>query len=99
MGKTAVKERREEAKAPVQTDECRHHWIIETPRGATSDGRCKVCGETREFRNSTTDYVWDDDSSSGYGSWTGVRKTPSVKVADDDGDMAASPTGGQAIAV
>jgi len=97
MGKTAVREpRTEQPEAPPQS-ECRHHWIIDTPRGATSDGRCKVCGETREFRNSTTDYVWDDDSSSGYGSWSSVRKTP--KVAEDDGEMVASPGAGEAVAV
>jgi hypothetical protein len=98
MGKTAVREpQTERPAAPAPASECRHHWLIETPRGATSHGRCKVCGETREFRNSTTDYVWDDDSSSGYGSWSGVRKTP--KVTEDDGEMVASPSSGEAIAV
>jgi len=35
-----------EAPAP-----CVHWWIIETPNGATSTGRCKYCGAEREFKN------------------------------------------------
>jgi len=51
MGKPAVKERTPEA-APASIDNgtCRHHWIIESPHGALSDGRCKICGEERQFR-------------------------------------------------
>src|SRR3989304_2410455 len=51
MGKPAVKERRPEAApAAVDTGTCRHHWIIESPRGALSNGRCKICGEGRQVR-------------------------------------------------
>jgi len=90
--KTAVKERRPEAKAPAQTDECRHHWIIERPQGALSGGRCKICGEEREFRNSANDYIWDDDSSSSGSRYGGLgRAQPSPKAATEDDDgMAAS---------
>lgn len=35
---------------------CAHHWRIEMPCGPTSTGRCKLCGETREFKNSQDDY-------------------------------------------
>lgn len=28
-----------------------HHWVLETPNGPTSPGRCKHCGETRMFPN------------------------------------------------
>ena len=31
---------------------CTHHWVIETPHGPVSIGRCKLCGEEREFNNS-----------------------------------------------
>ena len=51
---TPVVELTEEQEAP----QCRHHWVIESPQGATSIGRCKVCDEVREFRNSTTDTLW-----------------------------------------
>lgn len=47
---------------------CRHHWVIETPNGAISGGRCKRCGIVREFRNSTEDLMWDSDSFSLNGS-------------------------------
>jgi len=91
--KTAVKERNTHAVAPVEAGACRHHWIIETPRGALSDGRCKICGEERQFRNSTSDYIWDDDSSSGYGALSKMR--PVVKVADDDSEFVAAPRPGR----
>ena len=29
-----------------------HHWIIETAAGPASKGRCRLCGEEREFNNS-----------------------------------------------
>ena len=40
---------------------CRHHWVIESPHGATSLGRCKRCDEVREFRNSAIDTLWEGD--------------------------------------
>ena len=44
---------------------CRHHWIIEAPRGTLSTGRCKLCGEERQFQN----YVVPDYNNRGsYGS-------------------------------
>ncbi len=36
---------------------CPHHWIIETPDGPVSTGRCRLCGEEREFRNSIETWV------------------------------------------
>lgn len=32
-----------------------HHWIIESPNGATSEGTCKICGIKKDFRNSEKD--------------------------------------------
>ncbi len=57
--RSAGKERKLEAR-PVETGACRHHWIIGTPRGTLSSGRCKRCGEERLFRNSVEDYIWND---------------------------------------
>ena len=67
----------------IEQPSCQHHWVIASPRGAMSGGRCKRCGEEREFRNSTTDYVWDDDSTKdkGYTPWRGTRSSP--KMIDD----------------
>ncbi len=92
MGKTAVKERKSES-APA--DSCRHHWVIESPSGALSSGRCKLCGSVREFRNSANDYIWEDDSSSsGYGGWR--RSRPPAKAADDSELTAAGGSGAPA---
>lgn len=41
--------------------ECRHHWKIDAPNGATSMGVCKRCGTEREFANSTSESIWDND--------------------------------------
>lgn len=81
---SAVEERQPALEAPT----CQHHWLIETPRGATSMGRCKRCGAEREFRNSATDRLWENDSGSGYSPWSGVRSIP--KATDDD-EVAAAP--------
>ena len=35
---------------------CPHHWIIEKPDGPVSTGRCRMCGEEREFSNSVETY-------------------------------------------
>ncbi len=35
---------------------CVHFWLIAFPEGATSEGRCKWCGERRLFLNSRDDY-------------------------------------------
>jgi hypothetical protein len=56
---------------------CRHHWVIETPNGAVSTGRCKRCGAGRQFRNSNEDLLWDSDSFSLNGSRYRGRKAAS----------------------
>lgn len=57
---------------------CQHHWVIETPNGAVSGGRCKRCGVSREFRNSSEDLMWDSDSFSLNGSrYRGRRNSTS----------------------
>jgi|GEM_PF-4736900 len=30
---------------------CRHHWLIENSDGPLTMGRCKLCGEEKEFAN------------------------------------------------
>ncbi len=34
-----------------QRELCRHHWMIEAPTGPTSRGECRLCGDSREFKN------------------------------------------------
>lgn len=50
---------------------CRHHWRIESPNGSTSMGTCKLCSEIREFSNSSTDSIWENDSSDSGNRWRG----------------------------
>ncbi len=75
MGKATVieEERPAEATTTVEAPTCQHHWIIETPQGSVSHGCCKRCGEEREFRNSASDHLWEDESGSGYNAWRGIR--------------------------
>jgi hypothetical protein len=90
MGKPSViEEQRPEAAAEAAVVTCRHHWVIETPRGSMSQGRCKRCGEEREFRNSAQDHLWEDDSGSGsgYNPWRGARP---ARGGGDDEEVAAS---------
>ena len=37
----------------MTTTQCAHYWIIEKADGPRSKGRCRLCGEEREFSNST----------------------------------------------
>ena len=98
MGKgTAVQERPESVET-LEQPLCQHHWLIESPQGAMSKGRCKRCGEEREFRNSATDHLWEDESGSGYNSWRGKRSTPAA-AADDDEVAAAAGVRSAAIMV
>jgi len=35
---------------------CHHYWVIEVANGPKSLGRCKNCGETKEFFNAFPDF-------------------------------------------
>ena len=42
---------------------CTHVWQIDPPNGPTSEGMCRLCGETRRFNNylpGTGDRVFQD---------------------------------------
>jgi len=41
-----------------QVNSCTHMWLIETPKGPMSKGKCKFCGETNEFINSAPRTSW-----------------------------------------
>lgn len=85
MPRGAVKERPKKKTAETKQQEtgCQHHWYIATPAGSTSKGVCRRCGEEREFRNSTGDYVGDGNYTSGT-PWRGIR---SSKTTSDDPDQ------------
>ena len=40
-----------EPQRSIVEGECSHHWLIESPKGPTSKGVCKLCGATKEFNN------------------------------------------------
>jgi len=35
--------------------ECVHHWIIDSPHGHMSYGKCRFCGAVTEFSNTLRD--------------------------------------------
>lgn len=39
---------------------CRHHWVIQPADGPVSDGSCRICGESREFKNYVESATWGD---------------------------------------
>jgi hypothetical protein len=48
----------QEAAAAPGRAACAHHWVIATPDGEMSLGKCKVCGTEKEFPNSAEDGLW-----------------------------------------
>ncbi len=43
--------------------ECNHHWLIASPNGPTSQGRCKLCGQHANFNNSFAETGWDGNGA------------------------------------
>ena len=39
--------------------DCVHYFLVDTPNGPTSDGRCKHCGEVRTFCNTNPERLQD----------------------------------------
>jgi hypothetical protein len=65
--------------------ECRHHWLIESPHGATREGICKLCGDVRQFSNSLASMYWEGDSLTDTGRWGRRSATLAVSLDDEDG--------------
>ena len=38
-------------KSETKQHKCMHHWIIDSPNGNTSHGKCRNCGVVTEFSN------------------------------------------------
>ncbi len=89
MSKIAVREKEKTEKTPkkatvavaeMDTIEsrpiCAHHWVIASPDGEMSAGKCKVCGAVKEFPNSAEDYLWE--RSVPQSRWTGRSDTKSA---------------------
>ena len=52
---------------------CRHHWMIETPHGATSRGVCKRCGARKRFPNAAEDVIAEGGRQA-LGRWANARR-------------------------
>ena len=39
---------------------CQHHWLIQAADGPTSVGVCRICGETKDFKNYIETATWGD---------------------------------------
>ena len=59
-----------------------HHWLLESPNGPLSIGTCSSCGETREFRNSSEDSIWDRNE--GRSRWNDMGITNRRRRAGED---------------
>ena len=62
---------------------CRHHWVIEVPDGPVSHGKCRLCGETQEFKNVIESTPWGEESRD-------LAPEEAIKVtvpSDDSGDL------------
>lgn len=72
--------------------QCRHHWVIESPQGPTSMGMCKLCGAQREFSNSATDFLWEDQplSEISQGRWGQSRDLHAPTGDGEDGGLSAA---------
>ena len=49
-------------KIQTQQTVCCHHWVIEAPDGPSSHGRCRLCGQMKEFKNVIESAPWAEDS-------------------------------------
>jgi hypothetical protein len=48
-----------EKQRPATKAKCTHYWVIESPQGPTSLGRCKFCGSVSEFSNYVPYPTWE----------------------------------------
>ena len=53
----------QEQQAAAAIEDCSHRWMIESPNGPTSMGKCMDCGAEGEFKNSVPISGWDRDGS------------------------------------
>ena len=83
---TLVIEDVEQTQEELQEPTCRHHWVIESPHGATSSGVCKRCHAVREFRNSSSDAIWEGDPMVSINKMGGSAKRPAVVAVSVDGN-------------
>lgn len=50
--------------SPVkEKDGCAHHWIIESPRGQSSKGMCRLCGKIKDFDNRGGEFFYYNEAT------------------------------------
>lgn len=59
---------------------CSHWWIIEPANGPTSRGKCRLCGEEKDFYNSL-DYILGLKGLKAVG--TKIKKSRRVPLTED----------------
>lgn len=64
---------RTKSSAPTASG-CTHQWMIEPPNGPMSIGVCLLCRESKEFRNSSEDSIWDKNEGRSRWNDMGVSK-------------------------
>lgn len=79
--KTARRRVQEKEEEVPTTDECVHQWMIDPPAGPTSEGHCKLCGETRAFKNSLEISYWDSQRKKANAAKANAAKAASSKSA------------------
>jgi hypothetical protein len=74
----------------AQAATCVHHWLIEAPNGRESAGRCKRCGVSRSFTNSTEAVMWEQTNTLRNPLRSGVRvsKPSEIMLSDETGEDA-----------
>ena len=77
----------------AKIDGCVHHWVIDPPNGAVSKGRCKACGEEKEFRNSFEYSSWYGNKSPGAkgGAKGGAKATQAGETSSEEKPAAKPP--------
>ena len=50
-----MRQRVKEIDENIDEDGCHHFWVIEVANGPKSRGKCKYCGEIKDFHNSIVD--------------------------------------------
>ena len=69
---------------------CVHHWLIEAPNGRESSGRCKRCGISKAFNNSTEAMMWEQTNTlrNSLRSSVRVSKPSEILLSDETSDEA-----------
>jgi hypothetical protein len=63
---------------------CRHHWLIEAPRGRVSLGVCRLCGKVKEFKNYIEGSAWGEGGDAEGAKWEGFASLVPYRYEDSE---------------